>query len=784
MKSLKRFYKFFLYSIFFVVILFITTYSVFIFKPQLFIKISNSFGALDYSINFESLKSNNNLLSPEYDFDNIEIKNNKTDQIIKISNFKIAINIIKTIKRDFLSFNILEINNISFEGSGEYENKNFGFIKLQVKNLKIENLGFTLKSTNTHLIYKNGGTSIFSEKGKLNGMFFEEMNFFMPLSLQKIFYAGIFTFDEKEITDQGLINLDSFSESSINLKVWSKGFLDTNKQTISSLSKYEFKDSMIKTKSEYKVDSADITLFENIDKILIGLFRANIPDQKISGSIDLTDGILIKTKLKINLDSILADQRYLTIEGEESFDASLLIKNNKSDLYLESDLKNTKFISVLDELSKKYSEPLQTFVEIIDLTNPAYSISNELFDVYLDEEGNGFFAYGSAQNQNAAFKKSKKNGFYIYLNLESVDIEDFLIDSSQNNSSNIKLIDIKAKKFHIFNNTYDNQTLKIELNEKETIANFSSKNLNGKIRIDDLGFTRIDVFNTKFEFDGVYLVASGQSLNNENINVRFVGKNIQTYDDTFQDVDFYFLRNKNITTIDNIRIKSKNFNIGPFKENSKAYMSYNKENDLYKVRGSYSINTKDFPFRNSLNYRFDFLSTDLNIQWNSLNELRNLEGDIIFLIKNLVSNSVMPDSALLRALKIFNLNAIIEGLGNESLGSSNMVINRAQGDFYVSQKRAYINKPMKLETNEAKMEWIGEVIKDSDGILNELNLDLNMRLKVSENIPWYAAIFGGVPALAGGFIFENIIDDSLDDVSTFKFKVSGDIKDPEIIRLN
>ena len=144
----------------------------------------------------------------------------------------------------------------------------------------------------------------------------------------------------------------------------------------------------------------------------------------------------------------------------------------------------------------------------------------------------------------------------------------------------------------------------------------------------------------------------------------------------------------------------------------------------------------------------------------------------------------MPDSAFLRALKIFNLNAIIEGLGNESLGSQSLLINRAQGDFYVSQKRAYINKPIKLETNEAKMEWIGEVLKDSNGILNELNLDLNMRLKVSENIPWYAAIFGGVPALAGGFIFENIIDDSLDDVSTFKFKVSGDIKDPAITRLN
>ena len=205
---------------------------------------------------------------------------------------------------------------------------------------------------------------------------------------------------------------------------------------------------------------------------------------------------------------------------------------------------------------------------------------------------------------------------------------------------------------------------------------------------------------------------------------------------------------------------------------------------MYKVRGSYSIDTEDFPLKNSLSYKFDYLNTDLNIQWNSLNDLRNLEGDIIFLIKNLESEAILPDSVFLRALKIFNLNAMIEGINNESIGTSNFTINRAQGDLYVSQKRAFINTPIKLETNEAKMEWIGEVVKDSNGILNELNLDLDMRLKVSENIPWYAAIFGGIPALAGGFIFENIIDESLDDVSTFKFKVSGNIDNPEIKRLN
>ena len=62
--------------------------------------------------------------------------------------------------------------------------------------------------------------------------------------------------------------------------------------------------------------------------------------------------------------------------------------------------------------------------------------------------------------------------------------------------------------------------------------------------------------------------------------------------------------------------------------------------------------------------------------------------------------------------------------------------------------------------------------------------DLEMRLKFSENIPWYAALFGGIPALAGGFVLENIIDERVDDASTFKFNITGSIDDPKIIRLN
>jgi len=75
-------------------------------------------------------------------------------------------------------------------------------------------------------------------------------------------------------------------------------------------------------------------------------------------------------------------------------------------------------------------------------------------------------------------------------------------------------------------------------------------------------------------------------------------------------------------------------------------------------------------------------------------------------------------------------------------------------------------------------------LKNNKGELDDLNLDLAMRLKISENIPWYAAIFGGMPALAGGVVLENIFENVIEDASTINFKMQGTVEDPNLVRLN
>jgi uncharacterized protein YhdP len=155
-------------------------------------------------------------------------------------------------------------------------------------------------------------------------------------------------------------------------------------------------------------------------------------------------------------------------------------------------------------------------------------------------------------------------------------------------------------------------------------------------------------------------------------------------------------------------------------------------------------------------------------------------------VKDLSLDRDLPNSTFLRTLSILNLNAIIESVNKTSISNNANVlrINRAEGEIYASKNRGFITSPIILETDEASMNWTGEVLKNLNGEMQDLNLDLAMRLKISENIPWYAAILGGIPALASGIVLENIFEDTLDNVSTLNFDVYGTVEEPKLKRLN
>jgi hypothetical protein len=774
--------KFFLY-IFFLIFIFAFILSIFyaflIYKPNQTLKIIDKALLYNYSVDVKFIDSNKSLLKPNFLIEEITLKNRNSDEIVHIPKLKIGVNIYESLTQPYLSLSILEIDSIRLsEGNSGEVSEPF---LIKGSNLKISNNDLQIESKSFSLLFSKENSKAIFHQGVINSYSFVHIEALFDPSSESIYYSSEHSFDSKTITDMNLVNLEDFKSHDIDLGFSTKGIFNFGTKDSIRFDRLVFKNSKLVNKSGYIIDKIDATIFSGKNS-MYGLFNSQIPNQMIKGALEVNNNknFIVRTDIAVDMSTLINSNRYFDISGYEIFNTVMTITQEKTSMKLISDLMNTKISSSINEIKKETNEFLKTQIYIDNISKPIYEIKNNNIESLIDSKGYGFFSFGKGFKE--VIKKTEhKNGFYVYLNLKEIDLNNIFFDSSDSDNSSLKSIKMKSKKFNFLNNTYLNQYFDVMF-EDETIIKMIGESLNGTINIDQTNFVKIKLNNTKFNFNGIDLAQSNLPSDINNISLRFIGKNIRTEDDLFQDIDFYLLRNKNVLTIDNININSPRLKIGPNSDNQKAYMSYNSQLDLYKIKGKYRLDNSSGYFNNLSKYKFNFFDSDLNIQWNSLDYLINLEGKLDFLIKDLNLDSDIPETTFLRALRILNLNAIVEGLDDASGNSLN--INRASGKIILGKNRALIESPIVFETDEATLKWVGEVIKDSKGELDKLNLDLSLRLKISENIPWYAAIFGGIPAIAGGLVFENIFEDTIEDISTINFEVQGTIDEPKIDRLN
>ena len=782
---IKRIFKYFLITAISFIAILMLFYIFFITRPDLAIKSYDQFFLLNNSIEIKSVSSNKNFLNPTFTFEDINIKN-KDNTLVALPKITIGINIIQSLAQDHLVLSFLEID--SYEFSNNASESSLNNVYISGANLNFTNSDIKIKSDFYEILSSDKGLIMVFDKGEMNSFPYDNLNLLIDTTNNRIYYSSEHNIDNDIINNLELFDLSTFAISDINLKLFTKGLFSLDTNNSQRFSKIIFNDTSFTSNTGFKIESIKSELYSNIDQSLVGLFTSSIPDQKIKGSLSYTTDqkLLIRSNLLIDMNNILEPNTYINLTGNESFSSLIEIENKKISMTLSSELRKTNISSSIPMLSKPLMTPLKTSIFINDLTEPSYDIKNEIFSARIDKNNFGYFSYGNYFDTEIVNKKHD-DGFYVYLSFDKISLENLDYSSAGEGNSNIKKIKINAKELNILNNKFANQQIKIDLSKKTINAEITGKDLNGIIDIDPSGFTKIYIKDSRLDLENLNFTGlQADDITFDTINIRFVGKDIRTEDDYFKYIDFYLLSNKTITTIDNINIKSNRFMVSPYKNNKKAYISLNRDKDLYKVRGLYEINNGIGILKNISNYDFSFLNLELNVQWTSLSNLINLEGDIDFLVKDIYLDRDIPDSTFLKALKVLNLNAVIDSVNDQSISEKNddLKINRASGKIVLSESRGFIPESIILDTNEASMRWSGEVLKNTKGEMNELRLNLGMRLKISENIPWYAAIIGGIPALAGGIVFENIFEDTLDEVSTIEFKVGGTVDDPNLVRLD
>ena len=749
-----------------------------------------------YEISFEDIKLTNLLTYPNITASNLSISDKNQD--ININNLDIIFSLYSLILDKDLFLKKLHIDGYTAIDKKIIKSKKTklnGRFSLSGEDLNIKSTQLTLRASNFSINSDTDNYSIKLKSGQLDNVSFLELDLLLN-NKKEIYYSGIHKLFTDDLDQLKIINKSSFKFSDIKTNVISKGKIDIgNDKNNKGFFKIDIYDSNITFNSGYMVGSINASLYSNIDKGLYGRFTASLPLQDVIQDINgnilylYDDGVELVSSFNIDMTKVIESNDYFSLSGKESFKTSLKITPDQMvSLSLDTDLINTNISSSINEITKPIGKPLVTSISIPDIVNPSYSITNELFEVYIEENAkNGFFAFGGI-NQNI---EDKKEGFHIYLNLDLFDFSSVKFESNleSEEESFVKSISLQAKEFKMLNNSFKNQHINLNFDKKNLYGNFKGTSLNGSLVVDRTGFSKIILEDTSIE--NLNFISRNRSVSsniNDSsvINMRIQGKNIQIANEKFENIDFYILRNNNLITLENINIKSTYINVSPLASEEKAFMSYSFPDDQYKIKGLFKISGDSKLIQNSLNYDFEFLNSELSIQWNSIEDLRNLEGKVNFLTKNFTVENNISSSAFLNTLKVLNLDAIIKNIdsNNRRPSRDSLTLTRAAGDIIFSKKRGLISNPISIETDEAKMLWKGEIIKDNNGYLNDLNLDMSMRIKVSENLPWYAAILGGIPAVASTLVFQDLFEDNIDAASSVAFTVNGTIKDPELKRLD
>ena len=183
---------------------------------------------------------------------------------------------------------------------------------------------------------------------------------------------------------------------------------------------------------------------------------------------------------------------------------------------------------------------------------------------------------------------------------------------------------------------------------------------------------------------------------------------------------------------------------------------------------------------------FSYFNGSVNLQWKELSSLSNIEGESNFILKDLLIKNSISDSRAINLLGVLNLRNILGKLANLDLSIDEFTstkLSRAEGDLLFSKSKMRLTNPLFIETNAAKMKWVGQINKNSQNNLHGLDLNLDLRIRIGENLPWYAAILGGLPAVAGSAVINEMFAEDINDLTNFQYEVLGTISEPKLKRV-
>ena len=353
-------------------------------------------------------------------------------------------------------------------------------------------------------------------------------------------------------------------------------------------------------------------------------------------------------------------------------------------------------------------------------------------------------------------------------------------------SSESSIINFGEAKFAVNNlKTYlDNSSMRLFVDDLYLSEySFGNMYLSNNFATDNLFNFLLDEkrISGKFDDNGRFKSIFGNLSFTENsdFKINLEDQNLLlNYNDIF--IEFNYLDSYSFLNED-LKIYPKNFKSNFFSLNEKEENSFDldlRDFSLKNINAQLSIkNKEENPLRDS---NLSFGNLDLRLTNTFINiKDTNLEfGGLVDIAGNDISYTDTTFTVdALRVLSLIDIRSRLLNILNadfERLDQNNFFINSLNGEFFIdSSGYANINQ-LKMDFDVGKAELSG-TISSVDESFDNFSLEMIFDSTISENIPWYVAILGGLPAAASAVVVTEVLEEGLSEITRTKYSVSGDV---------
>jgi len=633
---------------------------------------------------------------------------------------------------------------------------------------------------------------IFTPSGKITNFLYNEAYGLINYKTQKLRFYSLH--DMQSIDLKSILSAEGASPNLPDIKALHKGEIRLKSFKLNNAISVKTENFLIPAfqSNNIQFDKANIFIV-NLDLIhgsLPSIFmKKKMPITLLGTGLTKKYDLIFSSNVNLNLSEFNINSSYLKVSGNDRFNIDLNIqKDSLPILKIKSDLQNIELDSPFDSLSKNKLTSLPTEILIANFLNPSIKVRNQKVDIHIRDlsKYDGYISIGSKlPDQYKSFNND--SGLNIYINSQFID-ENLLIsmlpDEEETISTQYNKLAFDIKNFKFFNNNFSNLSGLFDLKGAGLRGTLIADKLNLNLRMDQTGFIRIEIKDSAIP--DIEFFDSSQSGFGRSINSRLIVKNSSFSKLKIKELDVYLVNNRDNFSANNIRFKSNLISISPLNESLNAFFSVNKEKPLYKIRGDFLFkDSNKIPFLRDV-IDFSYFNGSINLQWNELSSLSHIEGESSFILKDLVIKDSIADSLAFNLLGVLNLKNILSKLASFDLSIEEFTstqLSRVEGDLIFNKSKLRLVSPLFVETNTAKMRWVGQVNKNSENKLDELDLNLDLRVRVGENLPWYAAILGGLPAVAGSAVINEIFEEDINNLTNYQYEVLGTISEPKLERV-